>query len=506
MQPSQQNNKRIAKNTLMLYLRMIIVTLISLVTVKYTLKILGVEDYGIYNVIGGVVSFLTIVTGTMTSATQRFLAYDLGRNNHTAYSNTFNMLLLVFLIMGILIFLFFELFGYPIIYKWLAIPNERLNEAYVVYHLSALAFVANVITIPFISSIIANEKMNVYAYITIFDSIGKLAILGLLIISPSDKLITYSAATLLMVLLVNGVYVWYNQKKINLTPIFYYWDKSQLRKITKYTGWSLFGSVSGVMCTQGLSIVMNLFFGVTVNAAKAISDKIKNIVYSFVQNFYVAVSPQIIKSYAAGDYYYTLQLAFRSTKLSYYLLFLITVPVMAMLDNILHSWLGETCTPDMVIFTQLSLIFALVNVFETPITYMIRATGQVKFYQITVGIITLMVVPLAYLLFYLGLPAYMGFVAEIIIYSIAQIARIHVAKNYYEFSYKDYFIQAMLHPLLMTIVIIAIGLCFAAFNINAYINSLLLFIIILIWIWCIGLDKKEKSFVKKIIINKIQKK
>ena len=498
------NNKRIAKNTLLLYLRMIIVTLLSLVTVKYTLKILGVEDYGIYNIVGGVVSFLTIVTGTLTSATQRFLAYDLGRRNMKSYNNTFNMLLLIYGLLCIILFLFFEILGYPIIYSWLMLPSERLDEAYIVYHLSVLAFIFNVMVIPFSSSIIANEKMGVYAYLTIIDTISKLAILGFLVVSPFDKLISYASATLIMVLLVDSMYIFYNQKKISITPIYYFWDKSLFKKLIGYTAWSLFGSISGVMSSQGLSILMNLFFGVTVNAAKAIADKIKNIVFSFVQNFYMAVSPQIIKTYAAGDYIYTTKLAFRSTKLSYYLLFIITVPTILLLEKILKLWLADSCTYDMIIFTKLSLIFALVNVFESPITFMVRATGDIKRYQISVGIITILIVPFAYILFVCGLPAYTGFIAEIIIYAIAQIVRVYIARKSYKFLFIDYIKEAILWPALITAVTVIISCILIYFNINIYWVTVFVTSLTLLFIWFFGLHRSEKTIVKKYIKNKIR--
>lgn len=500
---SIENNKRIAKNTVLLYIRMIIVTVLSLITVKYTLKILGVEDYGIYNVIGGVVSLLTVVTGTLTSATQRFLAFDIGRNDHISYSRTFNMLLLIYALACCALFIIFESIGYPIIYKWLILPSNRLAEAYIVYHLSVLTFIANVMVIPFSSSIIANEKMGVYAYLTIIDTISKFAVLGILIISPFDKLVSYAIATFVMIILVDLMYVWYNQKKIAMTPLYYHWDKKLFKRLVGYTGWSMFGSVSGVLSTQGLSILMNLFFGVSVNAAKAISDKINNIVYSFVQNFYMAISPQIVKTYASGDYEYTIKLSFRSTKISYYLLFIITIPLFILLDKLLRIWLSESCTGDMVLFTRLSLIFALINVFEPPITFMIRATGKIKYYQIFVGIITIMVVPLAYILYVCGFPAYMGFIANIIVYGIAQVVRISIVKKYYRFQYAQYIKEAVVRPLIITIVISIIALLLINFKMDIYITAVLTTIFMVFSIWYFGLYNSERIIIKTFILNKI---
>lgn len=494
-------NSRIARNMMFLYTRMTVVTLLSLITIKYTLQILGIEDYGIYNVVGGVVTFLTFVNATMSSAAQRFLAFDLGRDDSKAYNNTFNALLIIFFLVGIFIFILFEIFTQPLIYEWLKIPEERQGAAEIVYHLSVLSFIFNLWVTPFISGILANERMGIYAYIAIADTVSKLFLLLILIYSPFDKLITYAFGFLIITATTNLIYVIYNQRKIKSTRIYFFFEKKMFYKLVKYIGWSFFGSVSAVMCNQGLSILMNLFFGVTVNAAKAISDRVMGIIQSFTLNFYMAVSPQIFKSYAAGEHKRTTDLAFGSTRLAFYLMFIIIVPAIISTEDILKLWLSSTCTEDMVIFTQLSLIFIMVNVFETPITFMIRATGDIKKYQIYVGSITLLIIPVSYILYLNGYPAYTAFICEIVIYAFVQIIRILVAKNFYKIGLAAYFKEVLLAPLSISTVIFVFALIMQYLIINRITLSAITLIASTVLIWFAGLKDNEKIFIK----NKVSK-
>lgn len=486
---------RIAKNMLFLYFRMIAVTLLSLITVKYTLQILGISDYGIYNIIGGVVTFLTFVNATMSSATQRFLSFELGRNDMKSYNKTFNTMLLVFVGLSVILLLIFEAFAHPLVYTWLQIPDTRRPVAEIVYHLSVLSFITSFMVIPFVSSILANERMGVYAYITMADTVSKLVLLAILFFSVYDKLLSYAIGILVISILTNLIYVFYNQKYISSTHICYHFEKGLFGKMIKFIGWSFFGSISGVMCNQGLSILMNIFFGVTVNAAKAISDRIINIVQSFVMNFYMAVSPQITKTYAAGNPDETIKLAFCSTRLAYFLMLIISVPLIILTTDILQLWLTDTYTDDMAVFTQLSLLFVLVNVFETPITFMIRATGDIKKYQICVGVFTLLVVPVSYLLYLAGCPASAAFICEIIIYAFVQIIRVQVAKRYYQISLRIYYREVLKSPFIIStaVTILSIGLYMTGSNNISIAIFATLFLAISIWLW--GLRQNEKDFI-----------
>lgn len=489
------NSKRIAKNTIVLYFRMIVVTLLSLVTVRYTLKLLGQEDYGIYNVVAGVVTFMSFVTAPISAATQRFLAYKLGEHDGKGYNDMFNMLLLAFVAVGVLICVGLEVLSYPIIYYWLQIPLERQEAAFIVYHLAVISFFSIVAAMPFLSSILANERMGVYAYVTIVDTIVKLALLALLIIDSGDKLIVYATGMTAVSVLINVIYIIYNQRFIPNTRLYYHWDGDTMRRVLSYTGWSFFGAVSGIMCIQGLTILMNLFFGVTVNAAKAISDKVQAVVRSLVINFYMAVSPQITKSYAASDMEYAIKLAYTSTRLAYYLMLLVITPVIVLADKLLSLWLGSTCSDDMVLFSQLSLVYVLVNVFETPITFLMSATGDIRRYQIYVGCITLLVVPISGICFALGCGAYMGFLILIFVYGFAQLVRVYVLKEHYDVSMVEYFSKVLKKPMLISLVDVICLFALFSCGTNDYIVAIVMIVVLLCVIWLYGLEKAEKEYI-----------
>lgn len=500
-----EQNKTIAKNTLLLYFRMIAVTVLSLVIVKYTLSVLGVEDFGIYNVIGGAVTFLTFLTTMVSSATQRFLAYELGsKDGKGNYNNIFCLLLLLFVAISIGLLIVFEVIAYPLIHSWLNIPPERFSAAFWVYQCSVASLIFNTLSIPFISSLFAHERLGVYAYIAIADVLLKSLLLLFVFYLSGDKLILYSIGMALVALLTNAVYVYYHQKRIENSKIYFFWDNKFFKKLCGYTGWTVFGSLSGIMLNQGLSILMNLFFGVAVNAAKGISDRVLSLLRSFVVNFYMAVSPQITKHYASGNIDYTLKLAYASTRFGYFLLFVLSLPTIIMLEEILTLWLGEKTQYDMVVFSKLSLIFALVNAFETPITFMINATGKVKKYQICVGVFTILIVPISYIAYKMGADAYWAFWIEIIIYAFVQIIRVAVAKSYYPITFKKYFFEAVYSPLIITSAVLIALFALSYINVPKIAIAAIVTLIMLVLIWAIGLKKNEKSMLVAYLKSKVK--
>jgi O-antigen/teichoic acid export membrane protein len=434
-----ENNKRIAKNTMLLYFRMIIVTSVSLFTTRIILKILGVEDFGIYNVIGGIIGFLGVANVAMISATQRFLTIELGRGNIKRYNQIFSMLIAIFIFLSLLVIVIACVFSSWLINDFLVIPKERLHIATWLYFFSVFSFVFFLISIPYISSIIAYEKMGIYAYISLVDVILKLILVYTIYISPFDKLLTYGFLIMCVGTFSTFFNFFYCRYKLLGCKFHFFWEKSLLKQLLGFIGWNLFGSVTAMLNWQGQSIILNIFFGPIVNAAKAIADKINYAVISFSQNFYVAVVPQIIKHYAAGELDQMFNLVIKSTKYSFYLLFILTLPLVLLMPEILNIWLGnEQVSKDMIIFSQLILIYSLVNSFEQPITAAIQATGNIKNYEIIVGSITLLLLPICYFLFKMGLPAYYSLIILIIIYTIAQVFRILIAKYQLGLSIKLY--------------------------------------------------------------------
>lgn len=502
---SQYNSKRIVKNTILLYFRMIVVTVVSFFTVRITLRVLGVEDYGIYNVIGGVVAFLNTISATMSSASQRYLAFDIGKRDANSFRNTFSLLVLVFLALSIIIIFASEAVGPWLITTYLKIPAERLTAAQWVFQFSLLSFCFTLLSIPYQASIIAYERMGVFAFVGLFDALGKLAFTCLLYYVDFDKLIFYSFLMLFITIANFLIQLFFCKYKLEGCVYKYYWSKKYLKEIIGYTGWSLFGAASGTLNTAGLSIVLNMFFGPLVNAAKGIADRINSLVISFSVNFYQAISPQIVKTYAAGEKERSISLVYSSSKLSFFLLLIISVPIIYGMPTLLNVWLGsDTVSDDMIIFSQLILVYSLVSVLEQPITMLIRATGNVKKYQIVVGGITLCTIPICILLFFLGLPAYWSLLSLTAVYLVAHFARLFIARSQVELSIKNYLITVGVPVLVVTVVSVGLtSLILFFFKMNDLMIILLSFSISFTAIWFLGLKPKERQFlIEKKSINR----
>lgn len=380
-------------------------TIVSIYTTRITLQILGVEDYGIRNVIAGIISFMGIITVAMVNAAQRFLAYGLGTHDMLQFRRTFSMLINMFIIITVVGIALFELVGPYFISHQLTIPSNRLYAAQWIFQFTILDFIISTLVIPYTSAVIAYEKMDIFAYVSLMDAGLKLGVVYLLYITPFDHLISIVFLTVLAHLLSNMVYVVYCKVRLEGCTYQRYWNQGLLKKLLSFMGWNLFGTATNVMNVQGQAILLNIFFGPVVNAAKAISDNVHSLVISFVSNFFMAVNPQIVKTYANNEKDYTKQLVLKSSKFSLYLILLLSLPLIINMKHLLILWLGEEqVTGDMVIFSQWTLILCIAHSFEFPITQTIRATGNLKKYQIGVGIQTLMFIPICYLVFKIGAP------------------------------------------------------------------------------------------------------
>lgn len=479
---------------------MILVSLVSLFTTRIILEQLGIENYGIYSVVGGIVGFLGMLNGSMTSATQRFLAFELGSGDVKSYNRMFSMLLTIFIALSLVLMIAAIAIGPWLINDFIVISNEKRNVAMWVYYFSVVAFFLNLIAIPYMSSIIAYEKMGIYTFMSFIEVFLKLLLAYTLYISAFDKLLTYGFLTMCVAFVITMSYCVYCVYKIRGCTYHFFWEKSLFNKLLDYIGWNLFGSVTTILNTQGQTLMLNIFFGPVVNAAKAISDKINSIVTSFSTNFYMAVRPQIIKSYASGDYDYMFKLVFRSTKFSFYLLFLITLPLIILMPRILSLWLGaDQVSTDMILFSQLMMLYSLVNVFESPITTMIQATGNIRNYQIIIGFCTLLILPISYLLFKLGFPAYFSLIVLISIYAIAQFFRLLIAKWQLGLSIRYYF-SSIFAPVIVASVpsaTLSHYLCksFPDNFLGIFYSAIGCFLISLTFVFFLGLEKTERVIV-----------
>ena len=454
MEKTQLNNtKKIAKNTMLLYVRMLITTLISLFTARLTLQLLGVVDYGINNLISGIIGFMGIVTGTMTSATQRFLAYDLGQHNINQYRCSYSMLLNIFMLFSLISIVGLELIGPYLIKSYLVIPPDRIDASLWLFHFTVINFILVTINIPQTASIVSYEKMGIYAYFTLLDVFFKLLVVYALYITKIDKLITLGFLSTLMSLCVNCITFFYCVKKLDGCRYTLIWDIKLFRKIFTYSGWNLFGSVTGVLNQQGQAVLLNLFFGPAVNAAKAVADKINQVINSFSTNFFMAVTPQIIKSYSSKNIDYMRKLVLASSRYSFFLLFCLSVPLIANMKAILCLWLGkEQVSFEMVRFCQLLLVYSLINVLELPITQTVRATGNIRKYQVRTGVLTLLFIPICYMIFSLGMPAYYSMVVLSCIYALVQIVRVKLIQEILSITILGYF-KIVIVPILKVVLL-----------------------------------------------------
>lgn len=355
MTDTVQNNKRIAKNTLLLYIRMLFMMAISLYTSRIILNTLGVEDYGIYNVVGGVVAMFGFINSSMSSATQRYITFALGKGNFTNLQKVFSTTLQIHVLIAVIILILGETIGLWFMNEKMQIPTNRMDAAFWVLQCSILSTIVMIISVPYNADIIAHEKMSAFAYISILEAVLKLAIVYILLIGSFDKLILYAFLLLAVQILIRFCYSLYCNKHFKETKYKHVWDKTLFKEMTEFAGWSIFGNLSGVLFGQGLNMLLNVFFGPVVNAARAIALQVQCAIQQFVNSFQMALNPQITKTYARGELEEMHKLMFRSARFSFYLLFFLSLPVLFETNFILTIWL-KTVPENTVIFLRIMIV------------------------------------------------------------------------------------------------------------------------------------------------------
>lgn len=451
MTDTSANNKRIAKNTLLLYVRMLFMMAISLFTSRVILNTLGVEDYGIQNVVGGVVAMFGFLNGSMSSATQRFITFALGKGDKNRLQTVFCTTLQIHALIAFIIVLLGETVGLWFLYNKMQIPIERMNAAFWVLQCSIVSTVVMIVSVPYNACIIAHEKMSAFAYISVLEAILKLIIVYLLLVFPFDKLIVFAILTLFVQLFIRFCYSIYCHRHFQETKYRHVWDKDLFKEMTSFAVWSLWGNLSAVLYTQGLNMLLNVFFGPVVNAARAIAVQVQTAVQQFVGNFQMALNPQITKNYAAGNLEQMHSLMFRSARFSFLLLFFISLPVILETEFILSVWL-KTVPDDAVIFTQIMICISLIYTTANPCVIANQATGKVKVYQMVVGGILLTILPISYVVLKLGAPAYSVFIVHFCIESLAQFSRMYMLRKLINLPMAQY-LQNIYFPILATVAV-----------------------------------------------------
>ena len=489
---------------------MLVIMLVSLYTTRIILAELGVNDYGIYDVVAGVVTSLAFISQTLSSALQRFLSYAIGKQNHEELNEIFSASLAIFILIGVACLLIGETLGLWLVNNLLNIPENRLVAANIVYQFALFSFLITILSIPFISEIIAHEEMGIYSFVGIIDYTLKLGVAFILIFTTYDNLILYGFLSFLITLITFLIY--YFVTKVNFSECNFKIPRrlSIFKELLSYSGWTLLGTVSGIANNQGNSILINVFFSPVVNAARAIALQVIGVISAFANNFFTSFRPPLIKSYAEENYIYTMQLFYSSSKLSFILMLVICLPIYIEMETILNLWLKNT-TLQMITFTKLALIYAMIVSLNNPITTLIQATGKIRNYFVFVESFTLLSLPITYFSFKLGYPPEATFWGSIIVFSIAHIVRLIILKNtVIQFTisrYLDEFIRpSFIISILSSIIPFFIVNYFPIGLFRLFIVFSTSSILIVITFYFIGLNIDEQKFLCNIIKDWISRK
>lgn len=495
---SSSSNKRLAKNTFLLYVRTLIVMGISLYTSRVILSALGVKDYGTYNVIGGFVAMFSLVGGTLVSSTQRFLNVELGKTEGGDVNKVFNTAMGIHAMLSFVLVLLFETFGLWFLNNKMNIPEGRLFAANVVFQCSVCAFLLNVLCMPYNAVIIAFERMKAFAYIGLLDALLKLGICYLLYLVESDRLAIYAILLLGVSILNNVIYFCYCRQQFSeITKLRIVKDKDAYMHQTSFAGYTFLGSIASILANHGVNIVLNLFCGVAVNAARGIAVQVQHAATKFVNDFMTALKPQITKTYAAGEMDKSLSLVYRGAKFSFFLMLIISTPIFFKSDYILRLWLN--ILPDYVnVFVRLTLLYGLITVLSTPLITIILATGEIKGNVFIISGLRIFILPLSYLVLYLDYPPYSVYMVLIIVDIISIFTRLFILRSITGISLGGYIKEVLFRVTIVSIAVLAVNYFVSTmFNESIY----LLFsyvcistIITLAIIWCLGLKSQERSF------------
>jgi len=497
------DSKRITKNTLMLYIRMLFIMGITLYTSRIILKTLGISDFGIYNVVGGIVVMFGFLNSAMSMGTQRFLNYEMGKNNSKELKNVFVMSLNIHIIIACIVLLFAETLGLWFLNVKLNIPAERLGVANWVYQFSILSFIITIIQVPYNAAIIAHERMNIYAYISIIEVSLKLLIVYLLVIVSVDKLKLYASLVFVVTFIVAFIYRMYCIKKFKECKFSFFWDKKLFINIMGFSGWNLFGQIAQMTTTQGVYMVLNIFHGVVINAAVGITNQVNSAITSFVSNFQTAFRPQIVKLYASNEKEKMSKLIFQSSKFSFFLLYLISMPIIFNIEAVLKIWLGNypSYSP---IFCELLIIYSYMEAIGMPLVIAIMASGKNRNYQIVVSIVIFLNIVFSYLFLKLGISPEIVFYVKIFLSLFVLSTRMYFSKKQSDILIKDFSLK-VLYPVSLIFafsypLVRIVKIYF--YDKTSIIYSTLfieIFLLLIIYFW--GMNKSERYYTNNLILK-----
>lgn len=502
------NNRLIAKNTVFIYIRMIIVLFVTLFSVRILLHVLGNTDYGVYNVVAGFVSMLAIISTTLRLAINRFLAFAIGEGDKKKTIDILNQSLICFIGIAIILFVFFETIGLWFVSNKLVIPPERLSAALWVYQFSIVSFIITVLSVPFGALVVAYEDLSFYSILSIAEAFAKLGIVYTIKFLPYDKLVFYGMLLLLVVILKEAINFIFCLTNYDTCKFRFVWNKSIFKSLFSFAGWTMYGATANVANNQGNNILTNLFFGPNVNADRSVAFQVSNALSMFGTNLFVAFKPPIVKSYAQGDYEQVNHLFMLSSKMSFYLCLMLLLPLYLETPLLLKWWLGNP-TENMFIFTRLTLLYSIIVTQGEPITALIQATGKIKLYHLVVESVTLLSLPLTYIVFSLGYNASSSFIISIIVFLVAHIFRIIIlSKTISFFQSRKYIYNVLGKALIVSVISITIIYPLHIFVEQGIIRLLIVsfgsLLTVLLSSYLFGLETTERAAIRKIITNKLK--
>lgn len=488
---------------------MFILMAVSLYTSRVILRVLGVEDFGIYNVVGGVISMMGVVNTAMSVSAQRYLTFELGKNDFKRLKQVFSICVTIYFLLSLLFLVLAETVGLWFLNNKLIIPDNRIVTANWVYQFSIFAAIFALMTNPYNAVIISREKMGVYAYLSILESVMKLTVVFLLLAISYDRLKTYGALMLMVQILISAFYIIFCNINYKESVYKFYWERSLFSKLVAYTGWNLFGAFSGVAKGQGLNILLNMFFNPAVNAARGLAYQVNGAISHFFTNFYIAVRPQITKYYAQGDRDNMLKLVFRSSKMSFFLILLVALPIMIEAPYIIQLWLGQT--PDYVIpFMRVIIVISAIDAMAQPLMTTAHATGRIALYQSVVGTMTMLNIPISYVFLSLGYGPIVVFRISLVISLVNLFLRLWIVNRLVDFPVSDYIMNVFAKCFLIAVLSSVAPLLIHGLTQQSTMTFIMVVLFSLLSattsIWLIGLTASERTHLLMFAKNKINRK
>ena len=507
--PGSGRSALIAKNTVFLFLRMIVVLFVGLYATRVILDVLGEVDFGVYQVAGSVVVLCTFLLEALSNASYRYLAYDLGRNDRESMNKTFSTSVNVHVILAIIVFILCETIGLWYFNKYLEIPETRMYAARITYHFSVLSFCARIIKTPYDSVIIVNEKMNFYAFTSIIEAVFKLAIVYLLLVIAQDKLIVYAFLVFAVAVLMMLWYMLYCRLKFKEYRYKWYWNAQIIKKFVTYSNWSMLVNLVIGVVEQFIVFSVNKFSGILANAALGVANQVNYMLNQFLQSFTKSFNPQIVKSYAAGEREYFMKLIFSSSKLSFYLMLAMVVPLMLNVDFVLDLWLKDV-PQGVTSFLIYILLYSLIDAYSGPLWMAAYATGNIKTHQIIIASIRILNIPLAYVMLKMGCPAWSALAVKAALNFICSLARPLYMTRLIGLDFKKYAKDVFLSIALVFVLSLPLPL-FLAYSIQAAWPRLMIVgavsvLNMLLAIYLVGLNAREKELCKQLVYKMIKRK